>query len=46
MLSLGAGKDTLFFRLKEKDAAPPGGYVEVDFETVTMWKVRRYRPIE
>lgn len=40
VVSLGAGKDTLFFRLKDGDRAPSGGYFEVDFEAVTTWKSR------
>ena len=40
MISLGAGKDSLFFRLKNNGRAPSGGYFEVDFEPVVTWKAK------
>lgn len=40
VISLGAGKDSLFFRLMDRGIAPAGGFVEVDFPAVSMWKAR------
>lgn len=42
MISLGAGKDSLFFRLKSSGLALSSGwgYFEVDFEAVVSWKAR------
>lgn len=40
VISLGAGKDSLYFRLMDKRKSPPGGYFEVDFEAVATWKKR------
>eukprot|EP00903_Cladosiphon_okamuranus_P017039 g15704.t1 len=38
VISLGAGKDSLFFRLKDRGIVPAGGYLEVDFAAVSTWK--------
>ncbi|CAM9517014.1 unnamed protein product, partial [Discosporangium mesarthrocarpum] len=38
VVSLGAGKDTLFFRLREGGVSAPGGFFEVDFPEVLEWK--------
>lgn len=38
MISLGAGKDSLFFRLMDRETAASGGYFEVDFPAVSRWK--------
>lgn len=38
VVSLGAGKDSLYFRLKDRGIGPAGGYVEVDFPAVSTWK--------
>lgn len=40
VISLGAGKDSLFFRLKDRGITPAGGYLEVDFPAVSTWKAR------
>jgi len=40
ILSLGAGSDTLFWRLQESDLAPKGGFYEVDFAQTTRRKRR------
>lgn len=40
VISLGAGKDSLFFRLRDRGIAPAGGYLEVDFPAVSTWKAR------
>ncbi|CAN0273439.1 unnamed protein product, partial [Laminaria digitata] len=40
VISLGAGKDSLYFRLTDKRKCPSGGYFEVDFEAVATWKTR------
>eukprot|EP00752_Nemacystus_decipiens_P017718 g15886.t1 len=40
VISLGAGKDSLFFRLRSRGIAPAGGYVEVDFPAMSTWKTR------
>lgn len=40
LVSLGAGKDSLFFRLMDRGIAPAGGYLEVDFPAVSSWKAR------
>ncbi|CAN0182542.1 unnamed protein product [Ectocarpus sp. 12 AP-2014] len=38
VISLGAGKDSLFFRLMDRGTAASGGYFEVDFPAVSRWK--------
>ncbi|CAN0474298.1 unnamed protein product, partial [Hapterophycus canaliculatus] len=38
VISLGAGKDSLYFRLMDRGAPPSGGYFEVDFSAVSTWK--------
>ncbi|CAM9736840.1 unnamed protein product [Ectocarpus fasciculatus] len=38
VISLGAGKDSLFFRLMDRETAASGGYYEVDFPAVSRWK--------
>lgn len=40
VISLGAGKDSLCFRLMDKRSSPSGGYFEVDFDAVATWKTR------
>lgn len=40
VISLGAGKDSLFFRLMDRGIYPAGGYFEVDFPAVSTWKAR------
>ncbi|CAM9278756.1 unnamed protein product [Phaeothamnion confervicola] len=39
IVSLGAGKDTTFFRLLQDGIAPPGGYFEVDFPDMMRQKL-------
>ncbi|CAM9902909.1 unnamed protein product [Scytosiphon promiscuus] len=38
VISLGAGKDSLYFRLMDGGTPPSGGYFEVDFPAVSTWK--------
>jgi len=40
VVSLGAGKDSLFFRLRDRGVSAAGGYFEVDFPAVSSWKSR------
>jgi tRNA wybutosine-synthesizing protein 4 len=39
IVSLGAGKDTSFFRLQSESRAPAGGYFELDFAAVMEQKL-------
>jgi tRNA wybutosine-synthesizing protein 4 len=39
IVSLGAGKDTTFFRLQSEGRAPAGGYYELDFAAVMEQKL-------